>query len=74
MPRTRHDEHSPIINSHSSGCTCHRWNGPTIHEGESLGAFTLRAHNAHRAHAADQQTVMFGAGDVGLFAGQEVSA
>lgn len=45
-------KHDPIIDYNRARCSCARWNGPKREYGESVGAFTYRAHEDHKRHAA----------------------
>lgn len=56
MKRNRTTNHEPRINSHTSECTCGRWNGPTRRDNEQQGAYTIRANQEHIAHVAALQT------------------
>ena len=40
-----------------AGCTCHKWRGVQRDwaDNEELGAFTIRANDAHRRHREDAE-------------------
>ena len=63
-------KHEPIITDRMSACTCKRWNGPARAQGETQGAFTVRAAESHRQHAAAAaQPVQRNMFDADLFEG-----
>ncbi|HTA46374.1 MAG TPA: hypothetical protein VK789_28220 [Bryobacteraceae bacterium] len=63
------EQHTPLILENHSGCSC-RWNGPARESGETQGAFTVRAYEAHRAHIENptegKQESLFTADQVGF--------
>lgn len=66
---TMTEQHTPLILENHSGCSC-RWDGPSRDEGETQGAFTVRAYEAHRHHVENpthgKQESLFTADNVGL--------
>ena len=55
----------PIIDYNRAHCSCGRWSGSTREPGESVGAFTYRAHESFKIHesgierARNGQRVLF---------------
>ncbi len=45
----------PIIDYSRAKCSCGRWNGTAREYGESVGAFTYRAHESFKIHESERQ-------------------
>jgi hypothetical protein len=62
--------HVPIIGFNRASCSCGRWHGAQREYGESVGAFTYRAHESHTRHGSEvpEQTTLDMGEQVEMFA------